>query len=206
MQNKPVNERKNASRASRLLARVLPFDRVWLRYACCFWLALCVGAALWAALVIQPATDTLLARSSYLIELEEDLHRAQSSAAMVDLPTLRQRAASTEAGLYRDASSLNLAIVDIVDHLKSQGWKAIVAGVERNSERSEHLVYAAYRLELNKNADRDSGAQPVSAEILSFLQTVATREQRIAIDHLEILSEGEHAAKVFATLSAAISK
>lgn len=195
------------------LDRMLPFEHVSIRYACCLWLALSGTAAAWALFVVKPATDTLISRSSYLIELEEDLTRAQSYAETFDLPALRERAAIANKHIHREPASLDLKIVEIVEQLKVMGWSAVVASVERDTQSSERLAYASYRLELKKSppaaGSNDKGndsAQPISADILSFLQKVAASEQRIAIDHLEVLSEGEQVAKVFATLSAAIAK
>ncbi len=195
------------------LTRVLPFEHVWIRYVCCLWLALSAAAAAWALFVIRPATDTLISRSSYLIELEENLLEAQSYADTFDLPALRQRSEVASKHLFHDTQSVDRAIVQIVEQLKQMGWNAVVASVERDNLRSDQLAYATYRLEIKSapQTDRSSNpaeesAHPISADILAFLQMVTSSEQHIGIDHLEVLSEDEQSAKVFATLSAAIAK
>lgn len=213
MQSKNETAANGKTPFSLWLARALPFEHIWIRYACCLWLALSATAAAWALFVVKPATDTLISRSSYLIELEENLNRAQSYAKTFDLPGLRQRAAIANKHIHHDSASLDLKIVEIVEQLKLLGWKAVVASVERDNQSSERLSYASYHLELKKSPaatgpdDKAEGSsQPISADISTFLQKIATSEQRIAIDHLEVLSEGEQIAKVFATLSAAIAK
>lgn len=209
MQNSPSIAPTGKSPFSQWLSRVLPFEHDWIRYLCCAWLALSASAAAWALFVIQPATDTLISRSSYLIQLEESLLQAQSEAETYNLPALRERSEIASKRLHRDAASLDRAIVQIVEQLKEMGWKAVVANVERDNQSSDRLTYATYRLEIKSGPQPETAedrTRPISADIITFLQTITTSEQVIAIDHLEIVSETEQTARIFATLSAAIAK
>lgn len=201
MQSKIDSSKTDGFQLSQWLARVLPFERVWMRYACCLWLGLSLAAAAWAYLVSQPATDKLLARSTYLLELEENLQQTKANVGNFDLKALRERASNAKSRLHSDAEDLDLTIVQIVDAQTLKGWKAVITSVERDTTSSDRLARASYALELKKE-DRSTG----SDDILAFLETIGTSEKKIAIDHLEILSGDSQPTMVFATLTAAIVK
>lgn len=214
MQTKDKPKTNQASGFSRSFARALPFEHAWLRYLTCLWLGLTLASATWAFLVIQPATDQRLARSSYLIELEGELEQARADAQHFDLPSLRERAENARKQLHSDAGALDLAILQIVERLNGLGWKAIVSSIERDISSSEQLTYTTYQLELKKDAsppetiqaETTEPEQPISSDIYTFLETVSSSKKQIAIDQLEILNSDGRSARVYAKLSAAILK
>ena len=210
MENKPPPNRQGPSALSRALAQALPFEQAWLRYLACLWLALALGAAAWALLAIQPASQQRLARSSYLFELEANLQQAQAEALALDLPTLQAQADATQKQLHDTPAALDQSILHIIDQLRLQGWKALVSNVERDLASSERLARATYHVELRKDNPPSDKAAPenpqASPHIHALLETITSSPKPIAIDQLEIQSSDGQPAKVFAKLSAAALK
>ena len=196
----------NAQGVAKLLAKALPFEKAWPRYALCAWLLLGAGAASWALLVAQPATANLLARAGHLVDLERN-HSLALASDGADIDSLRALAAEARSRLHPDPQALDLAIVAVVEKIQALGWNAILASVERDDASNPRLAFATYQLELKKAAVAEASAPTtLNAELLAILQSIAERDAKIDVQRLEILSEDARFAKAFLTLAAATAK
>ncbi len=193
-----------ASPLARALAKALPFERAWPRYALCAWLLAGAAAAAWAYLVAKPATETTIARAGHLIDLERSHAIARlGDAAAVE--SLREQAHQARRQIHRNAQALDLAIVATVDRAQALGWSAVLANVERDEASNPRLSRATYQIELRKPA-LPAAAPSLNAEIVGILQAIDEREAKIEVLRLEIQADDGRSGKAFLTLAAAIAK
>lgn len=205
MRSKAISKRNSS--VSKVFATALPFDSALVRYAVCLCLAASAGCALWAYLVIQPATRSLMIEGGHLLDLEQRWMSAQSASA--DLELFKSQADAARARIFPRKESVDSSIVALVEDIKSRGWSAVLAASDHDERPNALLARSSYQLELSRESKPDSPSEIndlTTAQLLGILASVQSAPGALDIERLEILSHESRSTKAFVTLVAHVAK